>query len=262
MIATKSAALVAAALTCMFAAGLLPARAQTFNVKQLEIKQGELQFGDSNTVHGELPPARASDVNRGAYEYSLDYGATDWLRRSGVGKTAQAKGEDLRFNALSVESLFVIRPTPIHGIGFGWFQSVDVATNRGATNATQFGPIIQLKADKVALTVNPFFETTFGANHIDGLALIYGWQAKLDVSEGIAIGVEGHGLVENIGHAPALSEQEHRIGPVVYLEGELWKDRPVSADIGLLFGLTDATPDVALKLNIGIVLQPEAAKSK
>lgn len=242
--------------------GQAPAKAQTFDVKQLEVRRGELEFGDSNTVHGGLPRARRSDVNRGAYEFSLDYAATDWLRISGVGKTAQAQGEDLRFNTVSLEALAVVRPTPTYGVGLGWFQSVDVATNSGATDGTQFGPIVQFKAGTAALTFNPFFEKTFGGNRIDGLALVYGWQAKLDIREGLGLGIEGHGLVENIGHALPVSEQEHRIGPVVYLEGELWKDRPVSADFGVLFGLTDATPDIAIKLNIGIVLQPEAAGKK
>lgn len=258
--AARSPTLLAATLIICLGAWFAPVRAQTFDVKQLEVKRGELEFGSSNTVHGGFPSSRGSNVNRGAYEASLDYGATDWLRLSGVGKTAQAVGEDLKFNTVSLEALAVIRPTPTYGIGLGWFQSIDVAMNGDATNSTQFGAIVQFKADKLALTFNPFFEKTFGANRIDGLALVYGWQAKLDIREGLALGVEGHGLVENIGHVRAVSEQEHRIGPVVYLEGELWKDRPISADIGVLVGLTDATPDVALKLNIGIVLQPEAGK--
>jgi hypothetical protein len=50
---------------------------------------------------------------------------------------------------------------------------------------------------------------------------------------------------------PALRDQEHRIGPAIFTEIALSKDLKITPDVGLLFGLTSSTPDVALKLNIG-----------
>jgi len=41
---------------------------------------------------------------------------------------------------------------------------------------------------------------------------------------------------------------------VIFTEIALAKDFKITPDIGLLFGLTPATPDVALKLNVGIPL--------
>ena len=89
-----------------------------------------------------------------------------------------------------------------------------------------------------------------------GIALNYGWLVKYELKTGLAIGVEGFGLVENLGNSPALRDQEHRIGPVIYADIPLTKDFKITPDIGLLFGLTSATPDVVLKLNVGIPLRP------
>jgi hypothetical protein len=44
---------------------------------------------------------------------------------------------------------------------------------------------------------------------------------------------------------------------VVYAEIPLGRDFKIAPDIGVLFGLTRATPDVALKLNVGIPLHQQ-----
>jgi hypothetical protein len=84
--------------------------------------------------------------------------------------------------------------------------------------------------------------------------LDYAWQAKYELREGLAVGVEGYGLVENLGAPPRLAEQQHRIGPVLYTEVEVAKNLKLAPSIGLLFGLTPATADVALRFNVDIHL--------
>jgi hypothetical protein len=117
-----------------------------------------------------------------------------------------------------------------------------------------FGPIVTLKDDKLSFTANPFFEKTFGRNNVEGIALNYAWHAKYAVRTGLAVGIEGFGVVENLGSSPALRDQEHRVGPAIFAEFALTKDLKITPDIGLLFGLTRATPDLALKFNVGVPL--------
>ena len=246
---------VAAAVVVLNLGVSTPLAAQTFDVKQLEVKKGELELGLDNTFHKGVPHDRGSDVNRRANEQSLDYGLRDWWRISGVLKFEKPEEDEQRLARFAVENLFVLRPIPEPGgFGLGWFQSLEASTHRDTTNATLFGPIFAYKAHKLTLSANPFFEKTFGRNHIDGVALSYGWQIKYDIRDGLAVGVEGYGLVENIAHAPPWQDQEHRIGPVVYTELALGPDVKIAPDFGLLFGMTRATPDVAEKLNIGIPL--------
>lgn len=249
--ATSTPIIIVVALASTGAAG------QTFDVKQLDVKQGSLELGLDNTVHRGVPRDRGADVNRSAHDQSLDYGLRDWWRLSGVLKVENPQDVDFRIARTAVENLFVLRTIDDkrpHGVGFGWFTAVEASLHPDTTNSLIFGPIVTLKADKLSLTANPFLERTFGRNHVEGLALAYGWNAKYEVREGFAIGVEGFGLIEHLGNAPPWSDQEHRIGPAIFTEIALTKDFKITPDIGLLFGLTPATPDVAIKLNIGIPL--------
>ena len=249
--ATSAPIVIAVALASTGAAG------QTLDVKQLDVRQGSLELGLDNTLHRSVPRDRGTDVNRSAHDQSLDYGLRDWWRLSGALNVENPQDVDFRIARTAVENLFVLRAIDDkrpHGVGFGWFTAVEASLHPDTTNSLIFGPIVTLKADKLSLTANPFVEKTFGRNHVEGLALAYGWNAKYEVREGFAIGVEGFGLIENLGYAPPWSEQEHRIGPAIFTEIALTKDFKITPDIGLLFGLTPATPDVAIKLNIGIPL--------
>jgi hypothetical protein len=235
------------------------ASAQTFDVKDTEIKQG-LEFGTSNTFQAGLP---ASGGNRTAHDKSLDYGINERWRLSAVGKFERPDESDLRFSAVSVESLFVLKPIDDKkdvDVGLGWFVGVQGATNHAVQNNVQFGPILSFKADKIAINANPFFEKTFGRNRIDGIALSYGWNAKYEISKTVSIGVEGFGFVENVGGGTPLAEQEHRIGPALFTEVAITKDYSITPDFAVLFGLTKGTPDVAFKLNVGIPLHKQAKK--
>jgi len=236
-----------------------PAWAQTFDVKQLDVTQGALELGLDNTLQGGV--TRRED-NRSAHDQSLDYGVTNWWRLSGVIKLENPLEQDFRIARTSVENIWVLRAPPKDGgLGFGWFTSIEASTDRATTNSSLFGPIITLEVDKVSVTANPFFEKTFGRNREEGIALNYGWNAKYKLNDQLSIGAEGFGLIENLGDFPAASEQQHRLGPALFATIKLAEDLSITPDIGLFFGLTEATPRLTLKFNVGVPLsQPAAGK--
>ena len=235
-----------------------PAEAQTFDVKQLDVTQGSLELGLDNTVQGGV---KLRDENRSAHDQSLDWGVTNWWRLSGVIKLENPVEEDFRVARASIENIWVLRQLPKDGgIGFGWFTSIEASTDHATTNASQFGPIIELVSDKITVTANPFFEKTFGRNREEGIALNYGWNAKYKLNDNFSIGVEGFGLVENLGNSSALSEQQHRFGPAVFTSIKLAEDLTITPDIGLYFGLTEATPRLTLKFNVGVPLSQPSGK--
>jgi len=238
-------------------ATLSPADAvsQTFDVKLLDVKQGSVELGFDNTLHAGLP---GSSANRSAHDQSIDYGLFDWWRLSGVLKVENPSDTDIRLGRVAVENLFVLKPvskTRDADIGIGWFTAVEASADTATTNSVIFGPIVTFKLGALSFTGNPFLDQTFGRNRLEGIALSYGWQAKYELRGGLAIGVEGFGVVENLGNSLPWSEQEHRIGPAIFAEIELWPGVTITPDVGLLFGLTPATPDLTLKLNVGVPLQ-------
>jgi hypothetical protein len=115
-----------------------------------------------------------------------------------------------------------------------------------------FGPIIKFSSKSVSLTPNSYFEDTFGRNDVSGLAAIYGWQGRMELGEGVAAGVEGYGKIDDVSAPPPVSQQDHRIGPAVYIWSQIDPERTISADVALLFGLTDVSPNTSLKFNFGV----------
>jgi hypothetical protein len=242
---------------------LLPAAslAQTFDVKQLDVTGGALEAASDNSVQGGI---RRRDDNRSAHDLSLDYGVIDFWRLSGVLKLENPLEQDFRLARSSIENIWVFRQVPkAGGLGLGWFTTVEVATDAAATNASQFGPIITLKDDKVTFTANPFFEKTFGRNRVEGIALNYGWNVKYALNDKLAVGMEGFGLVENLGNSSSLDEQQHRLGPALFATIKLGEHLTITPDVGLFFGLTEATPNLTLKLNVGVpLIEPSRSADK
>jgi len=242
---------------------MLPAslRAQTFDVKLPEVKQGYLELGLDNSVLLGLP--RGFALNRSAHDQSIDYGLRDWWRLSGVIKLENPDETDFRVARAVAENLFVVKPVDEKrsaDVGLGWFVAVEASVHQDTTNALFVGPIVTLSAQKFSFTVNPFLEQHFGRNRVEGVAFTYGSQAKYELRDGFAVGIETYGRIENLANPPPWSEQEHVIGPVIYTEIALARDFKITPDVGILFGLTSATPNVALKLNVGIPLHQPARR--
>lgn len=237
------------------AVGTSAAVVQAFEIKQLEIMQGLLEFGMENAYHTGVPHFRGSDINRSTHDPGLSYGILDFWRISGIIKFENVEEDEWRVARVAVENIWVLRTLPEKGgIGLGWFTGVEASVNSETTNALVFGPIISVKQGDITFTANPFLEKTFGRNHGEGIALSYGWHVKREIREGLAIGIESFGVVENLGSPLPWSEQEHRIGPALFTEFKMANGLVMAPDFGVLFGLTKATPDVAIKFNIGFQL--------
>jgi hypothetical protein len=231
-------------LTCGIAVG---ASAQSFDVKGLHVEKGAIEIGSDNAIFfGGL-------ASRSAHEQIVHYGLRSWWRLSGAVEWENPVGQDIYASHVALENIFVLRPLKqSNDLGVGFFAALEGSIHNRSTNAFVFGPIIAAKWDKVTWTLNPFFEQTFGRNREEGLALTYGWQAKYEFREGLSVGVEGYGLVENMGNPPRFDDQAHRVGPVLYREIELSKDIKIEPSVGVLFGLTSATPNVTLRLNVDL----------
>lgn len=249
-----------------------PALSGTFDVKAPESEQGQFELESGSAYFFGFP--HYADRVRSSHELALGYGLSDRVKIGVKLAFDQPLGDDLRATAVGAEALVVLRK-PEAGFGLAWFTGVTAAIHDEETNVVAFGPALRFGNDKLSLTINPFFERSFGDNATPGVDFVYGWQVKKEIREGFGISIEGYGVIPDIGHAPGVSFQEHRIGPVIYLqrgltlgpgrhtsramsikdgkeavsngEGPKW-----SLEAGVLFGLTEATQDVAVKVKTGI----------
>jgi hypothetical protein len=252
------------------------AHAGTFDVKSAEVDKGQKEV-EFNSSFFRGYPVNAEQV-RHSWEAAASYGFTDWFKGGIKLNLDKPIGDDFRASTAGIEGLFLLKKFE-KGFGLAWFTGNDFRIHRDETNTVTFGPVLQFGTDKTALLLNPFFAKTYGRNREDGIEFSYAWAAKTEVRENVSIGIEGYGSIPNIGNAPGTAFQEHRIGPVIYLERELGghgkgggkglsikdvkgggddkvgkdADGPkLAIETGVLFGLTAATQDVTFKLKAGI----------
>ena len=252
---------------------------------QVGLPREHHENGDEHEAEEHEAEAHGHGSVRAAHEIAI-YGGINqhWLSKLALGIERETGG-DYQVTSIASENVLRFGP-PRHGnLDFAWFTAISAGLDSGASNAIEFGPVVSMTSGRASLVLNPFLEKTFGKNREDGIAFAYAWRATYEVAERLSVGVEGYGEIENIAHAPPGSEQIHRAGPVLYLghvhgaarhahapgahsssahdehdhdekhthqashasaQGPEWH-----AEVGVLFGLTEATPDAALKLNIG-----------
>ncbi len=258
-----------AALTLSTAASL--AGHQTFDVKGSDVDKGKTSV-EANNSFLDGYPANA-DRDRFSSQIEASHGFADSLKL-GV-KLNIDKPVDEPFHIASVAaSAQVMLKKFERGVGLAWYTETGFAVNHEHANSVTYGPILQFGTDKSQLLVNTLFTNTFGRNREEGTEFSYAWALKQEVREGLAVGIEGYGSIANISNAPGIDFQPHRIGPVIYLERALTglsghgaarrmsvKDAGGNGDdgkpkfgmeLGVLFGLTDATQDVSIKLKAGV----------
>ena len=239
--------------------GLLQtAAAQPFEVKEAEVEKGELEIELNGAVQSGFPPEGDDDDEeeniRHAHEASIGYGITEFLKIE-AGLVGEAEvGEQLVVTNAEVSATFEFLEQEADGFGLAFYAGIEPRIDDDATNEVEFGPIFAFTHCNIETTVNTFLERSFGANREEGTGFAYAWQSRIEVDEGVGVGFEAYGEVEDIGEPGLVSEQEHRLGPVAYFETEFGEDQELSIDVGLLFGLTRDTPDLAIKWNIALEL--------
>jgi len=253
------------------------ASADVFDVKDPAVEKGEKEV-ELNLAFQRGFPVNAERV-RSSAELVFNYGLTEWWKLGLKANLDEPADEDLRFSTVGIENTFALRKLE-SGIGLAWFTGVDFAVHRDETNSVVFGPLIQFGSSKASITLNPLFERQFGRNSEPGVSFTYAWQAKAEVREHVAVGIEGYGVIPDIGNAPGIDFQEHRIGPVLYLDFDLNREQKqqqrlsmkdtgthaqsgdhgvgeehgpkLALELGVLFGLTEATPDVTTKIKAAV----------
>ena len=228
----------------VLAAFTLPAGA--YDITDPEVEKGQQKL---EAIHvGQAGFQSGSSGNtRNLQSLSYSYGLTDyWQLKGGIaGDRLDDRGWEV--TAVFAESVFEIVDVKKSGFGLGWFTAVTGAVNDDATNAVTFGPILKFARQGLSLTLNPFLDKTFGQNHERGIAFAYGWQANMEIKKGVVLSLAGFGRIDDIGHASAFEAQEHKIGPLIGFETEVAENRTLGLELGVFFGLTDATADTAVK---------------
>jgi hypothetical protein len=229
-----------------------PAFAGTFDIKDPGINKSETEISTNHSFQTGFPAN--SDRIRHSFEVTAGYSFTEWFVANLKLDFDRPLGEGTQLSTAGIEGqVYFGKLGP--AIMVGWYAGLDARVHRDETNTLTFGPVIKFGDDAISLTLNPLFAQTFGPNHEDGLAFTYAAGLKRSLSETLAIGIEAYGTIPNIAHSPRSDFQDHRIGPVLYIDRDVrlgradTKAAKLSLEIGALVGLTDAAPDWTGKIN-------------
>lgn len=277
--------MAASALTAgwLLAGTAKPAHAE-FEIQEAEIQKGEVQVEYRGAVHWGFPAAEKpkSGAKEGAlqeeeegplrqsHDFETSYGLTDRWLVSATLVADQPLGENFETSSAEFELQYEIIEAKGKGLGLAFTAGYGIATRGGNADEIEFGPIVDYEVGKLSLTLNPFLTAQVGENkQTDGLGFQYGWRAEYEVAQNWGLGVEMFGEIEDLTSTGPFESQNHSIGPTLFYnpskedenvggegddddakkkkEGGGPADMEFSLNVGVQFGLTDATSDTALK---------------
>jgi hypothetical protein len=279
-------ALTAAALT-LTTAGLAvgtvtPAQAE-FEIQEAGVEKGakELEYRGavhwgisnqegSNATEGDQADEGGGDEEEGplrqSHDLEFEYGLTDrWLFSTTI-SADEPVDQDFNLSSVELGLQYEFMKRRGDGIAMAIQTEYGFATRGDDPDAFGFGPIVELASGKLLTTLNPIFSTQVGENrNQDGFGFDYGWRAEYDFAKHWGVGVEMFGQMEDLSHAGSFNDQNHSIGPTLFWKPVGGEDEAkneggendnraagspnleLSFNVGVQFGLTDATSDGALK---------------
>jgi hypothetical protein len=220
---------------------------------------------------GALEEEEEGEFLRQSHDFEFAYGITERWSFSATLATDEPLEENYDASSVNLETQYELIERKGNGIGLAFLGGYGIATRGGEADEIEFGPIVELASGRFLLTLNPFFTSQVGEHReTDSLGFEYGWRAQYNVAKKWAVGAEMFGEIEDLSNAGSFEDQPHSLGPTLFYtpgggddddeggngdddgngNGKLVAEGPemeLSLNIGVQFGLTDATSDTALK---------------
>ena len=248
--------LAAVTAVAVLSAGLLPARAE-FEIPEVDAEKGAFEAEYRGARHWGVPEGEEADDDdllRQSHEVELQYGLTDWWMLRLTPNVEQPEGESLELVSIGIETQFVL--VPRHGGPLG----IAIMAGYGPDSLfvsdpdeVEFGPVVEIAPGPWLFSLNPrLFREVGSAAEQDGFGFEYAAQARLSVTDRWALAVLGFGEIEELAHAGPFETQNHVFGPSLYVFSAPQAEREWALGAGVLFGLTEATADAALRITFAV----------
>ena len=111
------------------------------------------------------------------------------------------------------------------------------------------GPTLQMDTDDLQVNLNLSLGKHFGAAAAERPQLGWQWQVKGMVAQGVELGAQGFGDVGTWNRWAPVSQQEHTLGPAVFLKTRVFGN-PARIDAAWLFGLGDGSPRNVVRMRV------------
>lgn len=220
---------------------LLPAQAHatkkvyTPYVEQGELEleyQGRYEIDDDNDVDGKW-----------VQKVALGYGVTDyWFTEAYLEFEKEGEdGSDPEMTSVEWENRFQLTQPGEYFVDVGLLTELVYNTSGGADKG-EVKLLLAKDTGQFSHATNFILEREFGEDSSDETEAGFAWSSRYRYKESFEPGFEIHSDFGSLSDGGSYDEQKHMIGPVAY--GKIGK---IGYDVGTLFGVSDAAPDVTFK---------------
>jgi hypothetical protein len=249
---TRTAAsrmLAAAIITAAMTGIALETRAE-FKTHSPIVTYGELEIEHNGSVT--FDKSKSGKNNNQSYVNELEFSFLPNWKIGLEGEWGAASGENLRYEATTIENVFQLTEQGKYWADLGFFAEYSHAASRGDPESIKFGPLIEKEtADLFGVaalhTFNLLFEKEIGRNRTDDTPMEIAWQSRLRLNPFFEPGFEYYGAISDIESPGKLADQQHRIGPVFVGLYNFAPYGKIRYELGYLFGLTRGTEDGAVR---------------
>jgi hypothetical protein len=237
----SQAAIILAAITAAPSAAFAD-----FKVHQPDAETGEFEIEEVGSYGAGGNP---DNNNEKSFVTELGYGVNSFWNTELEFETNRdaGPGNHLRLDQITSENTFQFTERGQYWIDSGFFIEYGQVLTKGAPNETTFGPIFRKEMFGTIDTVNLFIEKDLGKYASGTPVFSYAVESRLALGTPVEPGIQAYGTPGPIGHFGPVSQQDHRVGPMLFTEISNLGPGTLKANGGVLFGLTQAEPRVTLR---------------
>ena len=241
-----------------------------FEIPGVDAERGAVEIEYRGASHWGLKQAEDDHevLLRQSHEVEFQLGITDFLMLRVTPNLEEPDGESMELVSFGLEAQFVLKPRNDGTFGLAFMLGYGPTSNFvdvDEPDEFEFGPVMELARDRWLLTANPRLVEQRGEfADQDGLGFEYATQLKYQFAARWAVAALMFGEIEDLAHAGPFEAQSHVLGPSLYFsngeddnesgEGaaEGLRESEWLVGVGVLFGLTEATADAALRVTASV----------
>ena len=170
-------------------------------------------------------------------EFELEYGVNNFWATSITASLIEPAGKGVKYDILGWENTLQLTEEGRYWLDFGFHTEIEVNDEGDEPHNLEGRFLFRRVSGRFEHILNVNFEQQFGSAADESTELEYIWRTKYSLDEDTAIGFEAFGAPGEVKYLPALSEQDHRLGPAFYRDVKVG-DVTVEVNLIWLIGLT------------------------
>lgn len=190
--------------------------------------------------------SRSSENGFREHKLAVEYGFTSQWKAALYGELQKDGGSGYKYTATEIENYFQLTDVGEYWADVGALVSYEFAHPKGSADKMEVFLLLAKNFSKFTTYANIGFEKEIGSNSNKNPEGEMKLMARYNYIPTLNPAIEYHGGFGEIGDGEGYDNQKHRFGPVLY--GKLGQG--VKYDFGVLFGISRAAEDYALKLNL------------